>query len=341
MNEPEAQQETSPERYGITSESSEEGRSPASGEITPFRKSDSRQYAQPTTVDDSTARTRRGGGPRTSRGKEKSRRNSLVHGIFAKVTLLDDESRGQYDALLQGFRDYFKPEGVVEEVHVEELATLKWRQRRLLQAERAEIQNEKKFNSRALDREQQERGEAAILEISTTGQKYGLLERRENPFLLNRAIELLDSLKNSVETTGFTPDEDRGIISKVFGEEGRTAIRGLYELCLDPAQFSGHSVFKGFDLSPEACKAQLLDYLKDEINSLRRDQRKMERRFAEREKLESQSAGVPEPSSLDRLLKYGASIQRDYDRSLNQLERLQRARKGQPVLPTLNVNVST
>ena len=67
----------------------------------------------------------------------------------------------------------------------------------------------------------------------------------------------------------------------------------------------------------------------------------MERRFAEREKLESQSAGVPEPSRTDRLLKYGASIQRDYDRSLNQLERLQRARKGQPVLPTLNVNVST
>ena len=58
----------------------------------------------------------------------------------------------------------------------------------------------------------------------------------------------------------------------------------------------------------------------------------MKRRFAEREKLESQSAGVPEPSRLDRLLRYSGNLQRDYERSLHQLEQLQRVRKGQSVL---------
>ena len=72
--------------------------------------------------------------------------------------MLGEESREQYDALVQGYRDYFHPVGTVEEVHVEELAILQWRYRRLLQAESAEIQSEKKFNSRVVEREQQQRG---------------------------------------------------------------------------------------------------------------------------------------------------------------------------------------
>jgi len=44
--------------------------------------------------------------------------------------------------------------------------------------------------------------------------------------------------------------------------------------------------------------------------------------------------------SLDLLLRYETNLERAFDRTLNQLERLQRMRKGQPVPPTLNVNVS-
>lgn len=44
---------------------------------------------------------------------------------------------------------------------------------------------------------------------------------------------------------------------------------------------------------------------------------------------------------LDLLLRYESSLERAFDRTLSQLERLQRIRKGQPVLPTLDVNVTT
>ena len=44
---------------------------------------------------------------------------------------------------------------------------------------------------------------------------------------------------------------------------------------------------------------------------------------------------------LDLLIRYESSLERAFDRALNQLERLQRIRKGQPVLPTLDVNVTT
>jgi hypothetical protein len=43
---------------------------------------------------------------------------------------------------------------------------------------------------------------------------------------------------------------------------------------------------------------------------------------------------------LDRLLRYEASLERAFDRTLNQLKRLQRMRKGQPVPATVNVNFS-
>ena len=42
----------------------------------------------------------------------------------------------------------------------------------------------------------------------------------------------------------------------------------------------------------------------------------------------------------DRLLRYEASIERNFDRTLTQLERVQRLRLGQPVLPKLEVHHS-
>jgi hypothetical protein len=43
------------------------------------------------------------------------------------------------------------------------------------------------------------------------------------------------------------------------------------------------------------------------------------------------SHNVPEAPQLDRLLRYEASLERAIDRTLTQLERLQRMRLGQPV----------
>ena len=61
---------------------------------------------------------------------------------------------------------------------------------------------------------------------------------------------------------------------------------------------------------------------------------------SERTKLEILRRSVPDSSGLDRLLRYEASLERTFDRALNQLERLQRMRRGQPVAPRIDVNVS-
>ena len=51
------------------------------------------------------------------------------------------------------------------------------------------------------------------------------------------------------------------------------------------------------------------------------------------------SASLPEPAAVDRLLRYETTIQRDLDRSLAQLESLQRRRKGETVPPPVRVQI--
>ncbi len=46
------------------------------------------------------------------------------------------------------------------------------------------------------------------------------------------------------------------------------------------------------------------------------------------------------PDIADQLLRYEATFERAIDRSLAQLERLQRMRRGQPVPPPLKVELS-
>src|SRR5271156_2105727 len=80
-------------------------------------------------------------GPRTAAGKERSKHNAVRHGIFSRAVVLKNESRSEFDSMLRELRNHLQPKGALEEILVEKLATLMWRQRRVLIAEGAEIQN--------------------------------------------------------------------------------------------------------------------------------------------------------------------------------------------------------
>ncbi|MGA8500004.1 MAG: hypothetical protein WB683_00510 [Candidatus Sulfotelmatobacter sp.] len=49
---------------------------------------------------------------------------------------------------------------------------------------------------------------------------------------------------------------------------------------------------------------------------------------------------IPSRDVLDRILPYEAAIERSLNRALDRLERLQRRRKGEPVLPPVNVQLT-
>ncbi len=77
-----------------------------------------------------------------------------------------------------------------------------------------------------------------------------------------------------------------------------------------------------------------------EIRHLKRYRKAQAWIEADRAKLESLRRTVPESTALDRLLRYEASLERTFDRTISQLERLQRMRLGQPVPPPVKVEVS-
>ena len=92
--------------------------------------------------------------------------------------------------------------------------------------------------------------------------------------------------------------------------------------------------------SPVECKQSLLKRINEEIENLQRYEKTQGAIETSRMKQEALRRLVPESPSLDRLLRYEASLDRSFDRTLSQLERIQRIRRGQPVPPTLKVELS-
>jgi len=82
-------------------------------------------------------------GPKSPEGKAVSARNALKHGILSKAVippvLEEYESRKEFDALLASFVERLSPEGAVEEMLVERIATSYWRLGRVLRAEAGKI----------------------------------------------------------------------------------------------------------------------------------------------------------------------------------------------------------
>ena len=83
-------------------------------------------------------------GPRTDKGKQRSRQNAVRHGLTAEtvVTILEDADR--YEALEQALIRDYRPETEIEHQLVARLASLLWRLRRatLIEAGLFQIQGE-------------------------------------------------------------------------------------------------------------------------------------------------------------------------------------------------------
>ncbi len=74
-------------------------------------------------------------GPRTERGKRHSRRNSLKHGLFTSVLLVEGEDAGAFKKLVHDLMQEIEPVGRRECIDVEQLAVYAWNLRRVFQWE--------------------------------------------------------------------------------------------------------------------------------------------------------------------------------------------------------------
>ncbi|HET8922245.1 MAG TPA: hypothetical protein VFN26_04530 [Candidatus Acidoferrum sp.] len=260
------------------------------------------------------------------------------------MVLLKEEPRAEFDSLLRGLQSDLKPEGTLEGLLVDNLAAISWRKRRLLIAEGAEIRKGTEFIEWEAKRQRDdEAANISFLDVQCSG----LVSQITNPKVLEKCLDLLQRLHKEIEEGGFDEKEDKAILARLYGDSGgfggvENSLFDVYSSCVSTANShaSAHEGGEVMFLSPAACKYKFFHFLNKEITRLQRY--KKERAHIESNKMEIEwlRANVPDASQLDRLLRYETTLQRDFDRTLSQLERLQRMRLGQPVLPKLEVQHS-
>jgi len=282
-------------------------------------------------------------GPRTEQGKRRSSRNATKHGVYSEVLILRGESKAQYRVLLAGLHEALQPEGALEELLVEKLATTAWRQRRLLLAESAEVGKNMEFVESDKRGREHEAAESLAGVLAPLNRR-GLIRVMENPEILESCLKMLAEFRGRFKEIGFCPGSDHFILKKIYGDRDQSRLcedlYDSYETWLYTSEGSKEErVHQDYD-SPEECKRNMLQDIEKEIRRLRRYQKARSSSETTRTQLEILRHSVPDDSGLDRLLRYEASLDRSFDRTLSQLERLQRMRLGQPVLPKLEVQHS-
>jgi hypothetical protein len=289
--------------------------------------------------------TRRRGptGPRTQTGKQRSKLNAVKCGIFSSVMLLGSESKDEFDSLVSGLMAHYQPVGSLEEALVDQLATSLWRFRRLLMAEKAEIskaQPAERISEKEMMRN------SVVRNLMPSSGTFEMAFLANNRVDLIKTLGVLKGVRDDIRKHGLSWERDHDRLDEVFGKskeplektEGphepqrearfiaryRQAVEGSHDNEQVAAQ-NGEAVVAELD--------KLTEYL-DAINLEWFDEEGIERYRA------STAALIPSPGVAEKLLRYQVTLERSIERTLTQLERLQRMRLGQPVAPPIKVQLT-
>jgi hypothetical protein len=267
------------------------------------------------------------GGPRTLKGKMRSKKNSLKHGIFAKQLLLEDESQEEFSSLCRELQEDIAVKGALAEAQIPFLAMLFFRMRRTLKTETAEIRKTAEFLSLDHLWEQIARASNCINE---------LVAQHTNPLALKRIIELLNDLRYHFDHQGFNVEHDVAILRKIYGighlEEGFPLVYIGFNALIQGSDKPGETPRKS-----DFNKKEMLTLFDEEIarfGGLKNTIEKVDSaglRYAELASL------VPHQEVLERLLRYESHLSREIDRVLNRLERLKRSRLLLPMPPSITL----
>lgn len=303
-------------------------------------------------------------GPRTARGKRIVSQNPIKHGLLAREVVITagdgTESSAEFYTLLASLRDCYEPVGVVEDSLVQTIATCWWRKARVIRAENGEIRKQldtvvvdQAFRSSdkanldlllsKMDLDVYRPGNQADQRVSTR-ERLSEIQDDQTTLRGHRAglaylSALLLTAKSEMASDGYLSESIRKGIANAFG---------LWD-CL-------FTLTCGNAVPPEVRK-------EDRISEEFVDQPTEEQRAAivalidsrlktmtvfgdyaqEREKLtrdaEARCFSLPPVEASDKLLRYEAHLDRQLYRTMDQLERLQRQRKGEAVPPPLNITL--
>jgi hypothetical protein len=277
-------------------------------------------------------------GPRTPQGKKRSKFNARKYGFFSKTVLWEGESRKEYDALLYGLREDFQPQRKLENIEVEYLATLYWQRRRYFEIERAEM-----FKRDWIEIES---FLTLLVQRLNYGQRGDAKDEKavasNNLRVVRNAIDALTCLRGLLMAERSENGKELRFHRRLLGldDEGvfpDSIARLFLEVQKLTEQFKTGDGEAADSEEPNKVMCKAIDAEIEHLAKLHNEILMMESQKIESEG--SELSLLPQ-KVLDPLLRCQSHVSREIERTLGQLERLQRMRKGQSMPPRLDVNIS-
>jgi NADH dehydrogenase/NADH:ubiquinone oxidoreductase subunit G len=266
----------------------------------------------------------------------------------------EEESQEEFDALIEDLENDYQPVGVLEEMLVQAIATALWRKARILRAENGEIRL--RLDAAAAERMRrnsdkgnfalasQEMGSRLYNPENQTDQKISTMDRwtaaqvaQSHALESEPGIEYLAALlrgaKSEIQGDGYISENLRKKIFSIacFWDYGFALV------CLNATP--ARAGMKDPSSTTEMSNADVVDILEDRLQRLGARKEYAIERETLAEDAEARSFSLPSDSATDKLLRYEAHVDRQLIRNMDQLERLQRRRKGENVPPPLNINM--
>jgi hypothetical protein len=275
-------------------------------------------------------------GPRTPEGKARSSQNARTHGLTGVLPITTGEGKEDLQAFEDmriGLYEYWQPEGWQEEHLVESLAGDYWR---LQRAGRYEAGMTRKFADHATNEWRLRRTNHFHTDALHANQVLSNVFLGETCQGIDYQIEFLRNMSEQLELGIGLRDHQLLTIRGLFGEPGRcfaTNCVGLWTMIQQSRK----------EQKQEAAKERqnrLMHAVAQQIQSLQEKRKLVATR--EESELEAQvmTVSLPPWEALDKLARYTTVISRRIDRTLNQLERLQRG-EYVPAPMTVQVSVET
>ncbi len=283
-------------------------------------------------------------GPTTPEGKQASRLNALTHGLRAKEVIIPgQEDPAEFEVILRELYEDWEPDGHTEVHLLDQIGLAEWRLRRARRTELGEIRRQM-ARSAASDFEAElddacdhfpERVPELVVK-STAGIPYlqcvvqNTLDELDHKGKVSE--KQCDDLGFHFSKMPYNPAEELRIwfLGEIPEEEDE------YEQDLDSDDEPAPAADKDEADKKAAAREYLETVLKD-LDGRERKLRKQERTDLE---IARQRLSITKGPELERIQRYETTIKRDMYRAIDQLERLQRRRRGEPPPPTVNVNVS-
>jgi hypothetical protein len=296
---------------------------------------------------------RRSTGPRTAEGKRAVRFNALKHGLLAAEVIIRTGDGAENEAVFRRLVDRLgqelDPQGLREELAVEEIAMLLWRQRRAVRAETGEIRRGADTVTWQMREHRREELDASVRRLRAgigdpllTDQ--AAVSLHQDALGVQHLMDVITEAHKEVETSGSLSEDTVDTLSAHFPEEATAAFAMTCALLADtpkdpkpetPAKTDGVENATTLNApeadgpTPEVRKAELLALLTGKIRQLRKRKAALERAHRLEEEAARACRSLPAADTTAHLLRYSTAINRQLEKAWRRLDQLQSARRTQ------------